>query len=153
MTPETTTGQSTNTVTPVPDWLRGLIRAIRREAMQPKDARVKSLWDLLRQRGLLAQSPWLRTALRRIWNRGLAARSRPRTTKRMVQLLRGWGILPVTRARPTAGSPVSVSIRPQVTVQPIKPVIVRPIRPPRPVSIRPVRLVTVRPVARAGARR
>ena len=34
----------------VPDWLKGLIRAVRSEAMQPKDERVKSLWDLLRDR-------------------------------------------------------------------------------------------------------
>ena len=32
----------------VPDWLRGLIRAIKSEAIQPKDERVKSLWNMLR---------------------------------------------------------------------------------------------------------
>jgi hypothetical protein len=153
MASEETEVQNISAVTPVPDWLRGLIRAVRREAMQPKDARVKSLWDLLRRQGLLTQSPWLRAVLRRIWSRGLAVRSRPRTTKRLVRLLRGWGILPVTRARATTAGPVSVSIQPQVTLQPIRPVIVRPIRPPRPVTIRPVRPITVRPAVRAGARR
>ena len=153
MASEETEMQNISAVTPVPDWLRGLIRAVRREAMQPKDARVKSLWDLLRQQGLLAQSPWLRAVLRRIWNRGLLARSRPRTTQRMVQLLRGWGILPVKRTHQAASSSVSVSIQPQITLKPIRPLIVRPIRPPRPVTIRPVRPITVRPAVRAGARR
>ncbi len=41
----------------VPDWLKGLIRSVRHEAIQPKDPRVKSLWDLLRQRQLLRQKP------------------------------------------------------------------------------------------------
>ena len=53
----------------VPDWLRGLIRAVQQEALQPKDARVKSLWDLLRQRQLLGRSRWLQAVLRRIWSR------------------------------------------------------------------------------------
>ena len=35
----------------VPDSLRGLVRAIRREAIPAKDPRMKSLWDLLRSAG------------------------------------------------------------------------------------------------------
>jgi hypothetical protein len=153
MASEETEVQNISAVTPVPDWLRGLIRAVRREAIQPKDARVKSLWDLLRQRGLLGRSLWLRALLRRIWERGLPARPRPRTTRRTIRLLRRWDILPVTSVRPTAGSSVSVSIQPQVTLKPVRPVIVRPVRPSTPVTIRPVRPVTVPPIPRAGARR
>ncbi|HSF09061.1 MAG TPA: transglutaminase-like domain-containing protein, partial [Nitrospirales bacterium] len=78
----------------VPDWLRGLIRAVRSEAIQPKDPRVKSLWDLLRQRQLLRRSPRLKAVLRRIWSRGLSARPRPRTAGRIVRSLRRWGLLP-----------------------------------------------------------
>ena len=63
----------------VPDWLKGLLRTVRTEAVQPKDARIKTLWDLLRQRQLLRRSPWLKAVLRRIWNRGLSARPHPRT--------------------------------------------------------------------------
>ena len=150
---EETELQGISASAPLPDWLRGLIRAVRREAMQPKDPRVKTLWDLLRQRGLLAQSTWLRAVLRRIWDRGLQARPRPRTTQRMVQLLRGWGILPPRVMRQVPSSSMSVSIQPQVTLRPITPWIVRPVRPPRPVTIRPVRPVTVRPAFRAGVRR
>jgi hypothetical protein len=153
MTSEEAELQGISANAPVPDWLRGLIRTVRREAMQPKDARVKALWDLLRQQGLLAQSAWLRAVLRRIWDRGLQARPRPRTTQRMVQLLRGWGILPPRVMRPIPGSSMSVSIQPQVTLKPVRPLIVRPVRPPRPVTIRPVRPITVRPAFRAGARR
>ena len=98
----------------VPDWLRGLIRAVRTEAVQPKDPRVKSLWDLLRQRQLLRRSPWLKAVLRRIWNRGLSARPRPRTARRIKRRLRLWGILPpisVSAAahRPAAHAPCSPS--------------------------------------------
>ena len=66
-----------------PEWLRGLIRAVRREAISPKDARVKQLWDLLRQRQLLGQDRWVKGLLRRCWQ-GLPARDRPRTTRRLV---------------------------------------------------------------------
>ena len=82
-----------------PDWLKGLIRAVRSEAIQPKDARVKSLWDLLRQRQLLRRSPWLKAVLRRIWTRGLSARPHPRTARRIVHRLRRWGVLPPKSAR------------------------------------------------------
>lgn len=76
-----------------PDWLRTLVQAIRGEALKPKDSRVKSLWELLRGRGMLARSPWLKMLLRRIWARGLAARPRPRTTQRFESELRRIGIL------------------------------------------------------------
>lgn len=134
--------QGAVTAAAVPDWLRGLIRAVRREGLQPRDPRVKSLWDLLRQRQLLGRSPWLRAALRRIWTRGLQARPRPRTTRRMVRRLRRWGILPSRVVSPTAPRPIPT--------RPLAPVTVRPVRP---VAVRPVRPVTVQPVARAAARR
>ncbi len=128
--------QGSEAVAAAPDWLRGLIRAVRREAMQPRDARVKSLWDLLRQRRLLRQSQWLQGVLRRIWGRGLQARPRPYTTRRLVRLLRRWGILP----------PLAVARR-RMPIRPLQPVIARP------VGVRPVRPVAVRPVARPAARR
>ncbi len=125
--------QGTTTDVAVPDWLRGLIRAVRRETLQPKDARVKSFWDLLRQRQLLTRSTWLRALLRRVWDRGLPARERPQATRRLVRLLRRWGILPPPVVREVIRQPmlirpfVSVPIRPR----PIRPVVVRPMRPVR----------------------
>jgi hypothetical protein len=71
----------------VPNWLQELIQAIQREGLQPKDARVKSLWDLLQQRQLLGQSPWLQAVLRRVWSRGLEARLQPRAAARLGRLL------------------------------------------------------------------
>ncbi len=138
----------------IQDWLRGLIRAVRREAVQPKDARVKSLWDLLRQRQLLGRSQWLPAVLHRTWKQGLLARPRPRTTRRMVRLLRRWGILP-PRVAPPTGSSVSISIQPAApaSLTPVVPVIVRPLKPQRPIVVRPVRPVAVRPVARPARRR
>lgn len=138
----------------VPDWLRGLVLAVRREGLQPKDARVKSLWDLLRQRQMLGQSPWLKAVLRRFWERGLPVRERPRATRRMVRLLRRWGILPPPVAPPT-GSSVSISIHPgaPVSLVPVRPVVVPPFRPPTPIVVRPVRPVTVRPLAPPARRR
>jgi hypothetical protein len=125
----------------VPDWLKGLIRAVRSEAIQPKDGRVKSLWDLLKQRQLLARSVWLRALLRRMWDRGLEPRPRPRTTQRLVRRLRLWGILPAPAERPASGR-----LR---MVRPGKPAVVRPMRP---VAVRPLRPVSVRPVGPAGTR-
>ena len=56
---------------PAPEWFNGFIQAVSGEAILPKDARVKSLWELLKQRQLLAQSVWLRSLLLRIWQQGL----------------------------------------------------------------------------------
>ncbi|HSL03217.1 MAG TPA: transglutaminase-like domain-containing protein [Nitrospiraceae bacterium] len=111
----------------VPKWLHGLIQAIRSEAMQPKDERVKSLWNLLRERHELSTHPWLKEVLQRIWTKGLAARPRPLTTEKLVTRLRHIGILSSAGAgtavhRPGAG------------------------RPGAPMAMRPVRVVAVRPV-------
>jgi hypothetical protein len=126
----------------VPDWLPGLIRAVRGEAMRPKDPRVKLLWDLLRQRQLLRRSAWLRGVLRRIWERGLPARPHPRTTVRLLLRLRRWGILPrrarrLTRVAATATRPLAPA-----TLRPVGPVAVRPVATVRPVAVR-----TLRPTA------
>jgi hypothetical protein len=125
-----------------PDWLRGLIRAVRREGLQPRDERVRSLWNLLRQRQLLGRSRWLRGILRYAWDRGLVARPRPRSTRRLVWRLRRWGILPPPLPR--------VSVRHPVAIRPLAPVTMRPVRP---VVARPVQPVRVRPPATATARR
>ncbi len=142
------------TAAPVPEWLRGLVRAVRREGLQSKDARVKSLWDLLRQRQMLGRSSWLMAVLWRSWEHGLPARERPRSTWRMVRLLRRWGILPPPVAPPT-GSGVSIAIHPAapVSLVPVRPVAVPPFRPPRPNMVRPVRPVTVRPLPPPARRR
>lgn len=117
-----------------PNWLRGLIRAVGREGLQPKDARVKSLWNLLRQRQLLGRSRWLQAVLQRVWSRGLPARPRPRTTARLTRLLRHWGILPGPRVSPTARSPI--------LIRPVRPGTVRPVQvravQRRPVQMRPL---------------
>jgi Transglutaminase-like superfamily len=115
----------------VPDWLVGLMRAIQSTGLQPKDGRVKSLWNLLQQRQLLRRSRWLQVVLRHIWSRGLAARPHPRAANRLEQLLRRWGILPIpiqplgrVTARvlqPAAMSPVAA-----VTMQPMTPGARRP---------------------------
>jgi hypothetical protein len=131
-----------------PDWLTQLIRAIQSEAIAPRDARVKSMWDLLRQRGLLRRSRWLRNVLRRIWRQGLAARPRPRTTQRLQRLLQRWGILPASASPPIVVSPLvpqTVVVAPAVP-RPFRPVVVQPLRP---VAVRPLRPVA----ARAGGRR
>jgi hypothetical protein len=125
----------------IPDWLRSLIKAVRREGLNPKDERVKTLWELLRERNLLGRSLWLRAVLRRIWNRGLVARPRPRTTRRMIRLLRLWSILPPPSVKPVIRSPIPI--------RPLQPVTVRPLRP---VAVRPLKPVTVKPAAQAATR-
>ena len=116
----------------IPEWLRGLIRSVWQEGMRPKDNRVRLLWNLLRQRRLLDRSPWLKARLRFYWKHGLAIRPRPRTTRHLVRLLRGWGILP-----PRAGG-----VTQRMGVRPLRRVALRPIRP-----------MAARPVAPAAARR
>ncbi len=96
--------QGIDAVAVAPVWLKGLIRAVSREAIQPKDPRVRSLWNLLRQRQLLRRSPWMRGALLRIWQ-GLPARRRPNTTRNLVWRLRRWGILPSRNLRVMAPCP------------------------------------------------
>lgn len=137
----------------VPDWLKGLIKAIRSEAIQPKDARVKSLWDLLRQRQLLRRSPWLKAVLRRIWNQGLAARPRPRTTARLKRRLRRWGILPLVVARATARRPAAMRPLAPVTVRAVQPVAVKPVGSLKPVAMQPVRPVQMQSGTPTGARK
>jgi hypothetical protein len=126
----------------VPDWLRGLIRAVRREGLRPRDERVRMLWNLLRQRRLLGRSRWLQDILRYAWNRGLVARPRPRLARRLVGRLRRWGILPPPMQQ--------MSVRHPVTNYPLAP----GRRPPaRFMPLRSVRPVMVRPVTRATASR
>jgi len=137
----------------VPDWLRGLIRAVRTEAVQPKDARVKSLWDLLRQRQLLRRSPWLKAVLLRVWNRGLSTRRRPRTANRIKQRLRRWGILPpkpvgTAAHRPTVTRPIT-----RAAVQPVRPVVLKPVASVRPATMQPVRPVQRQPAGMKAARK
>jgi hypothetical protein len=136
------------------DWLKGVVRAVWKEAVPPKDARVKSLWDLLRQRQLLGRSPWLRSVLRRIWDQGLAARVRPRTARRLVRRLRHLGILP-PRVGASGIGPISVSVQTggPARLVPLRPVVAPPPGPRRPIAVRPVQAVSVRPVARPVGRR
>jgi hypothetical protein len=141
-------------VAEVDDWLKGLIRAVWKEAVPPKDARVKSLWDLLRQRQLLGRSPWLQRVLRRIWTQGLAARVRPHTARRLVRRLRRLGILP-PRAGAPGVAPISISVQAggPARLVPLRPVVSPPAGPRGPIVVRPVQAVSVRPVARPVGRR
>lgn len=130
----------------VPDWLKGLIRAIRNEAIQPKDARVKSLWDLLRQRQLLRRSPWLKEMLHRTWYQGLLqARFRPRTTRRLVKRLRRLGILPPKLVSAAAYRPAGIRPVTRAAVQAARPVVLKPVASVRPATMQPVRPVQMKP--------
>lgn len=137
----------------VPDWLKGLLRAVRLEAIQPKDARVKSLWDLLRQRQLLNRSPWIKAVLRRIWNRGLSARPHPRTERRIKLRLRHWGILPPIPVSAAGYRSAGIRARAQSAIQTARPVVLKPVASVRPTTMQPVRPVQMRPVGmKAGGR-
>jgi hypothetical protein len=137
----------------VPDWLKGLIKAVRSEAIQPKDARVKSLWDVLKQRQLLGRSRWLKAVLRRIWNRGLSARPHPRTARRIVRRLRLWGILPPKSVK--AAAPRSAAMRPlaPVPMRAVQPVAVKPVGSVKPVAMQPLRPVQMQSGTPTGARK
>jgi hypothetical protein len=145
--------QGIGAVGPVPDWLRGLIRAVRSEAIQPKDTRVKSLWDLLRQRQLLRRSPWLKAALHRIWSKGLSARSRPRTASRIKQRLRRWGILPPKAVSAAMHRPAVTGPVPRAAVQAFRPVTLKRVASVRPATMQPVRPVRMQPTGMKAARK
>ena len=132
----------------VPHWLRGLIRAVRREAIQPKDPRVKTLWNLLRQRQLLRRSPWLKAALLRIWQ-GLPERARPNTARKLVLRLRRWGILP---ARLTTVAAQGPAVLRDHRIRAVRPIALRRVASARPARMVPVRAVRMQPVGR-GVRR
>ena len=122
----------------VPPWLKGLIQAIKSEAMQPKDERVKLLWNKLRERKQLSTHPWVKEVLQRIWSKGLAARPRPLTTRKLVTRLRHIGLLPPAGTgapghRPGAGQPKG-----PMAARPAKPVVVKPVGTVRPVAMRPM---------------
>ena len=137
----------------VPDWLRGLIRSVRIEAVQPKDQRVKSLWDLLRQRQLLQRSPWLKAALHRIWSKGLSARPHPRTASRIKQRLRRWGILPPRAVGAGMHRPVFTRPITRAAVRAVRPVVLKPIASVRPATMQPVRPVQMTPAGMKAGRK
>lgn len=132
----------------VPDWLRGFIRSVRSEAIQPKDQRVKTLWILLQQRGLLGRSPRLRSLLLRFWSQGSSARPRPRTTRWIVRRLRYWRILPPIPVYAAARRPPAMRPLTPTPVRPVRRVVVTPVASVRPAPMQPVRPVPMRPVMR-----
>jgi len=114
------------TPAPLPNWLPGLIQSMRQGGIQPKDPRMKSLLDLLRQRQLLNQKPRLARKLKFIWERGLSARPYPKTAKRLERSLQRWGILPASPA-PSTMQPDQARPQMQTATQPVQPVALRPV--------------------------
>jgi hypothetical protein len=113
--------------TSAPDWLVGLMRAVQGTGLQPKDARVKSLWNLLQQRQLLGRSRWLLVVLRRLWSRGLAARPHPRAAHRLERLLRRWGILLPPATSQVVSHPIPIQPLGRVTARALQPVVMGPV--------------------------
>jgi hypothetical protein len=125
--------------TTIPEWLRGLIRAVRQDGIQPRDSRVKALWKLLHQRNLLSRNIWLRSRLQFIWRNGLSRQPRPYTTRRLVRILRQFGIL----------SPIR-TLSPSIPIRPLRPVTLQPVNQQPTSSSRPLpQRGTLRPVGRA----
>jgi len=137
----------------VPDWLEGLIRSVRHEAIKPKDPRVKSLWDLLWQRQLLRRSPWLKAVLQRVWGRGLSARPHPRTANRIVRRLRLWGVLPPKPVSAAAPRPATRRPLTPTTMQALRPVALKPVATVRAAAMQPVRAVQPQPAAMKVAKK
>lgn len=119
-------------------WLRALLQGIRETGVQPRDPRVKALWELLRRRQLLARSPWARTRVRFIWQKGLNARPRPKTIARLVALLRNRGPLTAGAERRQWAKGPRRRAMVQSSMRRLQPVVVR-------------RVATLRPVGRPRA--
>lgn len=147
MLSENTELQGLGAVAPVPDWLKGLLRSVRNEAIKPKDHRVRSLWSLLAQRKLLQRSPWLKAVLQRIWQKGLSARPRPRTTRKIVLRLRKWGILPQKVGRVVTHHPMSARPSAPAPMQAMRPVVLKAVASVRPAAMQPLQPVKVQPEA------
>ena len=127
----------------VPKPLQDLLEAISSQAIRPQDPRIKSLWELLHQRRLLMQSPWLKAVLQRIWRRGLAPKPRPRLVSRLEQQLRTWGMLV-----PKPAAHVSTQrVGPAAGMQALRPVALKPVGSVRPVSMQTLRPVELQPPA------
>jgi hypothetical protein len=75
-----------------------ILRGVEQFGLPRRDPRVRALWTQLRQQGLLQQSPWFRAVLILMWRDGLVPRQRPRTVRKMAQILKGWGLLPAAAA-------------------------------------------------------
>jgi hypothetical protein len=71
-----------------------LVRAVRSIGLQPRDQRVRQVWNQLRARGMLNQDIWVKQILRRLWMTGLRPGNRPRTAARLAAALRTLGLTP-----------------------------------------------------------
>lgn len=129
-------------------WLRALLQGIRETGVQPRDPRVKALWALLRRRQLLARSPWARTRLKFIWQKGLNAKPRPRTIARLLALLKNRGPLTASpQRRQWSTGPRRAAMR--SSMRRLQPVVVRRVATLRPLGRpRPVRPLVSRPRGR-----
>jgi len=102
-----------------------VLRGVEQFGLPRRDPRVRGLWYVLRQRGLLSQDPWLRAVLILIWRDGLSPRQRPRTVRKLAQALQKFDLLPAAAAdlargrRGRAGR--RVATRPRRTVRTRRP--------------------------------
>lgn len=78
-------------------WLPGLIQAIAKGTIPPRDARVLRLIKLLQKRQVWGQSRWLQNTLRLIYQRGQPLPPRPHTANRIARVLQRFNLLPVHR--------------------------------------------------------
>ena len=86
-------------------WLVDLLKALRNQAITPKDPRVKRLASMLRQRGIWGRIPRLQKYLVDTWKNGRPKPSRPRKLSKLVKVLRFWKILPPRRSPRPGGAP------------------------------------------------
>lgn len=116
-----------------PNRLPGLIQSMRQGGIKPKDPRMQSLLEVLRQRQLLNRKPRLARRLNFIWERGLSARPYPKTARWLERSLQRWGILPVSPA-PLPMQPGQARPQTQVPAQQMQPVALRPVGKVQPVA-------------------
>lgn len=117
--------QGAESAAPPTDWLPKLLSALGGEAIPARDPRVKQLYELLRQRQLWGRNRRMQRILRRIWQRGLQPRPRPRLAAWMKRVLGRWGLLAgqAGAAAQTAGRPL-----PRVGLRPVQVRRVQPVR-------------------------
>jgi hypothetical protein len=119
------------------DWLNRLVRDVGAQGLQPRDPRIKRLYELLRKRQLRDNNPGIQRLLREVWQGGLKASPSPHLQRYLTQQLINWGLL-TAESIPAH----SEQTNQQAARRPFKRIRLRPVQV-RPVQVRPVQPVKV----------
>jgi hypothetical protein len=120
---------------PKEPWIGTLVRDVGAGSLGRGDRRVRALAERLAAGGVLRRSRWTAAVLRYLWDRGLPARSHPRTADRLARVLRRTGLLPAPVQQPPGVGSANPPPPPAAAAA-LRPVAVRPVGSVRPAPLR-----------------